>query len=34
VDRKDFVSGDYKKDAYVDFPLPTGEGQTISQPSK
>jgi len=33
VDRKDFVSGDYKKDAYVDFPLPTGEGQTISQPS-
>ncbi len=33
IDRKDFVSGDYEIEAYEDYPLPTLEGQTISQPT-
>jgi protein-L-isoaspartate(D-aspartate) O-methyltransferase len=33
VDRKDFVGEDYKIEAYEDYPLPTIEGQTISQPT-
>ena len=33
VDRKDFVEDDYKVEAYEDYPLPTKEGQTISQPT-
>lgn len=33
VPRYKFVSAKYKRDAYLDFPLPIGEGQTISQPS-
>ncbi len=33
VDRKDFVLPKYVDYAYVDRPLPIGEGQTISQPS-
>tara|TARA_Y100000310_G_scaffold329325_1_gene398944 strand:+ start:6628 stop:7233 length:606 start_codon:yes stop_codon:yes gene_type:complete len=32
VDRKDFVSKEYKDDAYGDYPLPIGFDQTISQP--
>lgn len=32
IDRKDFVSEEYKDEAYVDIALPIGEGQTISQP--
>ncbi|MGC9046798.1 MAG: protein-L-isoaspartate O-methyltransferase [Minisyncoccia bacterium] len=32
VDRLDFVSEDYKKEAYGNYPLPIGYGQTISQP--
>lgn len=32
VDRKDFLPEDLKDFAYVDEPLPIGEGQTISQP--
>lgn len=32
IDRKDFVTEDYRKDAYVNAPLPIGFGQTISQP--
>lgn len=32
IDRKDFVLEDYKYEAYGDYPLPIGEGQTISQP--
>jgi len=32
IDRADFVTREYKSDAYGDFPLPIGEGQTISQP--
>jgi len=32
VDRRLFVTGDYKESAYGDFPLPIGKGQTISQP--
>jgi len=32
VPRHEFVPGPYKKFAYVDTPLPIGEGQTISQP--
>jgi len=33
VDRKDFVLGADKEDAYVDTPLFIGHGQTISQPT-
>lgn len=33
VDRADFVPGEYKPEAYYDYPLPIGEGQTISQPT-
>lgn len=32
VDRKDFVSPEYKDKPYGNYPLPIGEGQTISQP--
>ena len=32
VDRKNFVPENLKESAYVDEPLPIGEGQTISQP--
>ncbi|MDP2632737.1 MAG: protein-L-isoaspartate(D-aspartate) O-methyltransferase [Candidatus Curtissbacteria bacterium] len=33
VPRHKFVPANYQKDAYLDIPLPIGEGQTISQPS-
>lgn len=33
VDRADFVLPEYKAEAYADYPLPIGLGQTISQPS-
>lgn len=33
IDRKDFVRSDYQVEAYEDYPLPIGEGQTISQPT-
>ena len=33
VPRHEFVPVKYQKDAYLDAPLPIGEGQTISQPS-
>lgn len=32
IDRADFVPEDQKKDAYENYPLPIGFGQTISQP--
>ena len=32
IDRADFVPEDFKDQAYVNAPLPIGEGQTISQP--
>jgi len=32
IDRRDFVLERFKKDAYVNSPLPIGYGQTISQP--
>lgn len=32
VPRHLFVSDEYKSEAYCDYPLPIGEGQTISQP--
>src|SRR3989344_6015903 len=32
VDRADFVLPEYKSEAYGNYPLPIGEGQTISQP--
>ena len=32
VDRKDFVPAEYADEAYDDYPLPIGHGQTISQP--
>lgn len=32
VEREKFVPSDLRKDAYGDFPLSIGEGQTISQP--
>lgn len=32
VDRADFVLPEYKNEAYGDYPLPIGYGQTISQP--
>lgn len=33
IDRKDFVRSDFEDDAYLDIPLPIGNGQTISQPT-
>lgn len=33
VDRKGFVIPDLAEEAYEDYPLPIGEGQTISQPT-
>jgi protein-L-isoaspartate(D-aspartate) O-methyltransferase len=33
VDRRIFVPDEFLSDAYGDYPLPIGEGQTISQPS-
>lgn len=33
IDRRDFVRGELLDEAYVDVPLPIGQGQTISQPS-
>ena len=33
IDRKDFVPPDYEVEAYEDYPLPIGYGQTISQPT-
>ena len=33
IDRVDFVDEDYKVEAYEDYPLPIGNGQTISQPT-
>ncbi|MEK9194484.1 MAG: protein-L-isoaspartate O-methyltransferase [Patescibacteria group bacterium] len=32
IDRADFVRDENKSDAYANYPLPIGEGQTISQP--
>jgi protein-L-isoaspartate(D-aspartate) O-methyltransferase len=32
VPRHEFVSSEFRNDAYADKPLPIGEGQTISQP--
>ena len=32
IDRADFVLPEQKDDAYGNYPLPIGEGQTISQP--
>lgn len=32
IDRKDFVPPEYRDEAYGDYPLPIGRGQTISQP--
>jgi protein-L-isoaspartate(D-aspartate) O-methyltransferase len=32
IDRADFVLAEYKEEAYGNYPLPIGEGQTISQP--
>lgn len=33
VDRKDFIPPGYENEAYGDYPLPIGYGQTISQPT-
>ena len=33
VDRAEFVPEEYKTESSGDYPLPIGEGQTISQPS-
>jgi protein-L-isoaspartate(D-aspartate) O-methyltransferase len=33
IDRVDFVMDEYRDEAYGDYPLPIGHGQTISQPS-
>jgi len=33
TDRRDFVPRDYREEAYEDYPLPIGLGQTISQPT-
>ncbi len=33
VDRKDFILPEYYEEAYGDYPLPIGSGQTISQPT-
>ena len=32
VPRHEFVPESFRQDAYEDYPLPIGEGQTISQP--
>lgn len=32
VPRDEFVAEEYKNQAYADYPIPIGEGQTISQP--
>src|SRR3989344_8045755 len=32
IDRKDFVLPEYEGEAYENYPLPIGHGQTISQP--
>jgi len=32
VDRKDFIPEEYKREAYGDYPIPIGFGQTIPQP--
>jgi protein-L-isoaspartate(D-aspartate) O-methyltransferase len=32
VPRHEFVAEEYRSEAYGDFPLPIGEGQTVSQP--
>ncbi|MBI4132760.1 MAG: endolytic transglycosylase MltG [Candidatus Sungbacteria bacterium] len=32
IDRKDFVRPEHRAEAYANYPLPIGEGQTISQP--
>ena len=32
IDRKNFVTEEHQKDAYINAPLPIGFGQTISQP--
>ena len=32
VPRQDFVPAEYQSEAYADYPLPIGHGQTISQP--
>lgn len=32
IDRADFVPPEYRGEAYEDYPIPIGEGQTISQP--
>jgi protein-L-isoaspartate(D-aspartate) O-methyltransferase len=32
IDRKNFIPEDLKNEAYNDYPLPIGQGQTISQP--
>ena len=32
IDRKDFILPEYESEAYGNYPLPIGEGQTISQP--
>lgn len=33
IDRKDFVRKDYQVEAYEDYAVPIGKGQTISQPT-
>jgi len=33
IDRKDFVPSEHQAEAYGDYPLPIGRGQTISQPT-
>ncbi|MFP4022270.1 MAG: protein-L-isoaspartate O-methyltransferase family protein [Candidatus Paceibacterota bacterium] len=33
IDRKDFIDEDHEIEAYYDYPLPIGYGQTISQPT-
>lgn len=33
LEREEFIDGKLKEEAYGDYPLPIGEGQTISQPS-
>ncbi len=33
IDRKDFIQPDYHVEAYEDYPLPSLDGQTISQPT-
>lgn len=33
ADRRDFILPDFEAESYGDYPLPLGDGQTISQPS-